>query len=296
MYLLKLALRPWRLAPFSQLFAAAAVGLLLLMAGFLQWMQRGLRPVLTRLQGDQVITAYLDASIEAKDEARVVDSIRTSLGAAPLGAGGAVSDVTIEFVDTKKFIDDLRGPYPELSHDLEELGPDATSVVPRYATISGVLPATAVEKVRSVTGVESAETSRDRYKHVVGAFRALRWVARLLAGGLLLALLTGLVHLARMNSYLHEDAIRLLKLWGAGDWTLRAPAILSATGVGLLGGVLACAGWASGGAWLARHVRTLSPILEAMPVASASTATTLLLAGVAVGIMAGMLSRAPGGR
>jgi cell division protein FtsX len=83
MYLLKLAVRPWRLAPFSQVFSALAVAFLLVLVGFLFWMQEGLRPVLTRLQGEQVITAYLRAEVPEKEESKIVDQIRVAVGAAP---------------------------------------------------------------------------------------------------------------------------------------------------------------------------------------------------------------------
>jgi hypothetical protein len=46
MHLLRLALRPWRVAPGSQLISAGAVGLLLCLCGFLYWLQDGLGPVL----------------------------------------------------------------------------------------------------------------------------------------------------------------------------------------------------------------------------------------------------------
>src|SRR6185503_10890780 len=97
------------------------------------------------------------------------------------------------------------------------------SIIPRYVSISGMLEDSTLERVKSVSGVESAETSKDRYRHVVSAFTALKWVLNFLVAGIGLALLTGLIHLARTNAYLHRDSISLLRLWGASEWTLRAP-------------------------------------------------------------------------
>ena len=79
MLLLKLALRPWRLAPYSQFFSAFAVAFLLLLAGLLFWMQQGLKPVLVRLQQEQVITAYLGPSIDPKSDNQVIDQIQLAL-------------------------------------------------------------------------------------------------------------------------------------------------------------------------------------------------------------------------
>src|SRR3954463_15052343 len=80
MYLLKLALRAWRIAPLSQLFSAIAVGFLLLLIGFLFWIQQGLKPILVRLEGEQVITAYLNSSVENKDENKTLEEVRQALG------------------------------------------------------------------------------------------------------------------------------------------------------------------------------------------------------------------------
>jgi cell division protein FtsX len=264
----------------SQLFSACAVGFLLLLVGFLNWMQSGLKPVLARLQGEQVVTAYLDPSVEPKDEAKITDQVRLSLGAHAQGTD-------VRFVNAQQFLGNLKGPYPELARELEDLGADASAIVPRYVSISGMLPESVLQKVRGVPGIESAESSKDRYQHVVGAFSALRWVARLLVLGLGLALLTGLIHLSRMNAYLHREALTILRLWGAGGGLLRVPSMISGLIVGAVGGVIAFAGWITAGAWMARQVRTLSPMLRDMPGATAGMAALLLLGGILVGLFAG---------
>jgi cell division protein FtsX len=276
MYLLKLALRPWRIALLSQVFSALAVGFLILLAGFLFWMERSLRPVVNRLQSEQVITAYLDSTVEAKDEEKIFDSIKVALGSQAARAN------ELKLVPAQQFIQELREHYADLSNELVNIGEDMNSMIPRYVGT--------VDQVRAVPGVEAAETSVDRYKHIVGAFSALRWVAKLLAAGLCLALFTGLIHLSRMNAYLHKDALSLLRFWGAGGWILRVPAVLSSFGVGFLGGVLAFGGWVTGGLWLAKHLHTLSPILKDMPLPSVQMGLMLLVAGSVIGLLAGTLA------
>jgi cell division protein FtsX len=290
-YLLKLALRPWRIAPWSQVFSAMAVGFLLLLAGFLTWMERGLKPVVARLQGEQVITAYLDPSLEPKDEQRVTDEIRTSLAASRRAA-----DVEITLVGARDFVNRLQAHYPELSRELGGLPPsESAAVVPRYVSVTGLLSQASLEGVRKIPGVESAESSSDRHQHIVGAFRALRWVSRLLVVGLCLALLTGLIHLSRMNSYLHRDALALLRLWGAGGATLRTPSLLSGFWVGLAGGAIALFGWIGGGSWLALQLRALSPMLREMPEPGWLVGAALLCAGAMIGVVAGALGSPRGG-
>jgi cell division protein FtsX len=287
MYLLRLAIRPWKLAPMSQIFAGTAVGFLLLIAGFLFWMERGLNPVLARLQGEQVITAFIDSSIDSREESKVVDSIRVAVGAHAEQMGEARAEVKL--VGTQQFLEEIKGHYPELSRELADLGDETNTVVPRYVQVSGMLGPSLLNEVKTISGVESAESSKDRYKHIIGAFLALRWVSKFLILGIALALLTGLVQLSRMNSFLHQEAFALLRLWGAGPWTLRMPGILSGVAVGLLGGTIALSGWIFSSAWLARQLRVLSPFLRELPMPTLTLGLVLLLAGAAIGVLAGAL-------
>lgn len=281
MYLLKLAFRPWRLAPLSQIFSGIAVGFLLLLIGFLFWMQSGLKSVLVRLHGEQVVTAYLDSSLDPKDEGKLVDTLRLSLG--------AQSSAEIKLVNSNQFMSQLKGQYPDLVRELEDLGQEMIQIVPRYISISGILPETALERIRTTPGIESAESSKDRYHHIIGAFTTLRWVSRILMGGICLALLTGLIHLSRMNAYLHRDALTLLRFWGAGSGTLAAPGMISGIFVGLLGGIIASMSWITLGVWLTKHVRSLSVLLKGMPSYSTHLSISLLGFGAALGLIAGVL-------
>ncbi|MDR3607376.1 MAG: hypothetical protein P4M08_08350 [Oligoflexia bacterium] len=278
--LMKLSLRPWRLAFLSQLCSAMAVGFLLILAGFLFWVQQGLRPVLSRLQREQVVTAYLSPTVEVANEQKVVDDIRTSLGA-------HADRVEVRMVGADQFIADIGKQYPELAKDIEDLGGDATPLVPRYVSVAGILEDTALDRIRATSGVEAAESSRDRYRNVLGAFAALRWVARLLVAGLGLALLTGLIHLARTNAYIHREATALMRLLGGGGALLQVPGILSGLSVGMLGGLFAVSGWISAGLWLSHHVKGLSPLLRDMPTPNPAFGAVLFAAGGVIGLVAG---------
>lgn len=285
MLLLKLAFRPWRITPFSQLFSGMAVGFLLLLSGLLFWMQHGLRPVIQRLRQEQVITAYLAPTVEPGSEGRVIDEIRLALGS-------HAERSEIRLVPESEFIAHIKARYPELGKELEDLGPETGSIVPRYVTVSGLLIDQAADQIRAIPGVESADSSKDRYQHVLGAFKALRWVAELLVGGLALALLTGLIHLARNNAYIHRDAIALMRLLGGGGGALQAPGIVSGLLVGVFGGGVAAGGWLTAGEWLTRHVRHLSPILRDMPAATSGFALALFASGALLGLLAGLFGGA----
>jgi cell division protein FtsX len=290
-YLLKLSLRPWRLALLSQIFSSLAVGFLLLMMGFLFWMQQGLKSVLVRMQGEQVVTAYLNRNVSAHEEGTIVDSIHTALQEAP--------HVEVKLVSAKQFVATMKNQYPDLVRELEDLGQDMFQVVPRYVSVVGMLSDSALQEIQKIPGIELAESSKDRFHHIVGAFSTLLWIAKVLMGGVCFALLTGLVHLSRTNAYLHAEALSLFKLWGAGSTTLALPGTLSGLLVGVLGGAIACVGWMTVGAWLARHVRSLSVMLKGMPLLGLHLGLGLLLVGAFIGLLAGLLgsfSSAPSGK
>jgi len=303
-YLLKLALRPWRLAPFSQVFSALAVGCLLTLMGFLFWMDQGLKPVLRHLSSEEVVTAYLDPSSsgassgltggvsvgssgEGKDDSHVTDAIRTIVGAHPTGDPESVE---VKKIGVVQFVGKLKASYPELARELEGLGDEVDSIIPRYVTVSGVFAPGLLDKIRAIPGVESAESSRNRYGHIVSAFSSIRWIARAMAAGLAVALVTGLVLLSRMNNYFHRDTLTLLRLWGASSWSLRLPALLSGGAVGLMGGLIAGLGWMIWGTWLTGQIRILSPILREMPSPDLHLVAVLLVSGILIGVFSGLSS------
>ncbi len=228
MYLLKLAMRPWRRAPLSQVFSSLAVGLLLALIAFMGWFQEGLAPLVERLKQEQVVTAYIDSKRDPANDGQIADEIRTRLSAAQVSA-------EVEVVGVSSFLKKLQASYPDLARELEGLGAEISAIVPRYVSVAGVLTDSGVSQIRSVPGVESAESSKDRYRHIVGAFSAVRWIARALALGLALALITGLVHLAKMNSYLHRDALLVLRQWGASRMTTRIFGLPLRSGSGTFG-------------------------------------------------------------
>lgn len=291
MYLLKLALRPWRRAPVSQVFSGFAVGFLLALVGLLFWLQQGLRPVVARMQGEQVITAYVQTQLSGDESRKLGDAIRVRLGAAPSASASAGNTTEVEWVGVEEFLKKLKRGYPELARELEELGPELDALVPRHFSIAGLLPDEALTQIRALPGVESAESSRDRYRHIVDAFRALRWIARALAIGLCVALLTGLIHLSKMNAFLHRDALAILRSWGAARATLHVPGMFSGLAVGILGGAVAALLWVGFASPVSQGLRAFSPVLRQIPAPDAAWALLLLPLGALMGLMAGALGQ-----
>lgn len=281
MLLLRLALRPWKIAPLSQVFSALAVGFLLIMSAFLYWMQEGLKPVLNRLKHEQVVTAYLQPDLQAEREKEIIEAVQKTLG--------ENSRVELQLISPQKFISQIKGQYPDLGKELEEMGSEMIQVVPRYLSLSGWLPETVLETLKATPGVSSAETSQGRYQQIYGAFSILRWVAKLMVVGLCLALFTGLIHLARMNSYIHREVVGILKFWGGTATTQRLPSLISGLSIGVVGGGLAAIAWVTGGVALIRQIRELSPFLAEMPQAYFQLSLVLFFTGALIGLFSGIM-------
>lgn len=289
MYLLKLAMRPWRRALWSQAFSAFGVAFLLLLLGVLFWMNQGFRSVIWKLKGEQVITLYLQPSVKQGEEAAVVEAIQTALGSAALGSG-----VDLKLVQPQQFIRSIQTPYPELAKELEGLpSTELSQVVPRYISLTGMLGDSIAEKLKDIPGIESIDESKERYRQIVGAFSVVRWLTRVLIAGLSIALVIGLIHLSRSNSYLQSDALELMRQWGAGRFALICPGTLSGMLVGLLGGVMAVVAWYSVGLLLASHIKSLSILLRGMPSFGPIYAVSLLGLGVLLGALAGAIGSLP---
>ena len=281
---LKLALRPWNRSPWSQLMSGSAVGLLLALGGLLFWLERGLVPVIARLDREQVLTVFVQKG-ETSEAARlgsIRDSIRTTLGSAQ-----------IREVSTPEFIRTIRGEYPELAQELGELGPEAETVVPSHLVVTGEMSAEQVQTIRGISGVESVDSSRDRYPQIVSAFEALRVVSRGLSFALLLAILAGVVQVSRMNAHLHADVMPILRLLGAGSFGMRAPSIFGGVFIGLMGGVFAAAAWAFFVPDLIAQLRALSPLLATLPRPSSVSIGVLAALGTLLGVLGGILGGAP---
>ena len=287
MYLLRLALRPFRVAPFSQLFSSLAVGFLLVLACSLFWMQTSLKPLIAKLKAEQVLTVYLSPTAPDQTESQWVDQIRMQLG--------AQSQAEVNYVGSNDFIHLIQNQYPTLARELEDLGQEAQQVIPRYISISGVIHSSVIAGIKKLTGVESMESSKDRYHHIVGAFSVLRWIAKILIAGICFALLVGMIHLARMNAYLHRDVLKLLHFWGANRWTLLLPGVISGSIVGFIGGFFASIFWLSLGKLFIHYIQSLSGFLKYLPTNSIPFFWLLILAGGLLGAVSGLIGKSWGG-
>lgn len=293
MYLLKLAVRPWKLAMWSQSMSSISVAFLLFSITLLFWLEQGLGPVIARLQGDQVLTAYIVPTLPAPQEKELVDAIRVSVGASAERA----KEISVRLTTAKDFLNILNAAHPSLSEQLVELSESEPQVsellIPRFVTVSGLLKSDAATEIKALPGVESVESSEGRTRPIASAFIALRWVARWLALGLFVALLNSLIHLGRSHAAFHGQSLAILRLWGADSIQSQLPCALSGFSIGVLGGVLACVTWFVLQSVLRSRILLLSPAFESLPENGQWFAAFPLMIGAVFGLACGFLGSLP---
>ncbi|HTL11636.1 MAG TPA: hypothetical protein VL588_04070 [Bdellovibrionota bacterium] len=279
MYLLKIALRPWRVAPLSQGLGAATAGFLLLMMGLLIWVDRGLAPAVEHLRNDSVATVYLAPPAQGETADGPLKAVRAVVG----------PEVTARFVDRAQFVGELKGTYPQLADQLLELGSEMNTVVPRYITVSGALGDDTVARLRSLPGVLQVDRSEGRSGRVFSAIHAMRWLARVLALAIGAAVIAALSQMARMNWGILGESTSLLRLWGGGELASRLPGVVAGLVAGGTAGALTLALWFPAGGWIGARIRALSPLLASLPAPGGALPLTLALAAVLIGGAAALL-------
>lgn len=284
MYLLRLSLRPWRVALYSQLLMALGLSFLLFVTGLIGWMERSIDPILAKVSGEQVLTAYLGPEISQSEAESMKDEIRIQLGA---------QATRIELIDRKGFLERLDSKYPQLRAELENLGGELETVVPRYISMTGFFEKDAATRLSTLTGIESVDSSAEKARSIIGAFVSVQWLIRFLGLGMLIVLLVLFLQSARSNAQSYGDSLAVLRSWGAGEWLLRVPGALSGMILGGLAGVFAAGAWLFLPGYLVGELRLLAPSFDGIADPPLWIAPALLAAGLLGGAAFGVLTRAP---
>lgn len=282
MFALKLALRPWRLQPLSQILSFATLGVLLLLAGFFASLASAIPEVRKNLEGDQIASVFLDPASEPANLDSVRDQIRISLGS---------SAVEVKYVDADAFLADLQETQPDLAKEVAALGNEKDWVTPRHFSLRGTIGEKVVDRLRKIPGVESVAFSARRFQPIVENLNAFAWLARVLFSAVALAMVAVLILLGRLNAGIFAEAEGIVAQMGGSPWQARFPArlnpILLASAAGLLAGVA----FLRLSPWFTAKMATLSPFFAGLGAArSAVTAPLLLGMGLAVGALAFLLS------
>lgn len=279
MHTLRLAMRPWRQSPLQQAFMILGVGGALFFAGILNRIHADIAPVMERIQSDLLWTLYVKPDVAARDEAALVDTVRTTVGS---------SARRVELVTKEQFLERLAPKYPELAEEIAHLGTDLDTIVPRVITVEGRIGESALAQIRGLPTIEKVENSRDRFAQALQAFRSMSWLTRGLALGLV-----GLVFLllwqgARVHAYVLKDAVGVLRQWGASAFGAALPEIFSSVMLGAAGGLVAAIGWMSLSGFVLGLLKTLAPALAMGQGGGADFETAALLLAVGAGL--GLLS------
>jgi cell division protein FtsX len=281
-FTLKLALRPWRLQPLSQILSFATIGVLLLLAGFFASLATALPELRKNLEGDQVASVFLDPSSEPANLDSVRDQIKVSLGS---------SAVKIDYVDADAFLSAIQQNQPDLAKEVAALGNEKDWVTPRHFSLRGTIGEKAVARMRAIPGVESVAFSARRFQPIVENLSAIAWLSRVLFSAITLAIIAVLVLLGRLNSSIFSEAEGIVSQMGGSPWQARFPArlnpILLSTAAGLGAGVC----FLRLSPWFAAKMATLSPFFSGLGTQAPLISAPMLVAlGLAIGFVAFFLS------
>jgi cell division protein FtsX len=278
--ILKLAWRPWKLLPWTQISGVLTAGFLLTLLYLSTWAQLELAPIITKLENEKIVTVYAQSELPVHEEETWVDTIRLSVGSS------VAHSFETEFIGITEFLQQLEAVDPTLTEQLLSLGSELKDVVPRYVTLSGAFLASDVEKIKKLPSVQSVVHS-----HVAGqrggeALQSLRVGLQGTIAGLAAVFVVLMVWLVRMNSHLQMEVIRLLRLWGGSGVLMRLPGFISTLMIGLLGGLIA--------AGLGYGFRThfpewgglISPLFEGVKAPTIESGITLVFIAVFLSFLA----------
>jgi len=280
MFPIKMALRPWKLAPLSQWLSAMTLGILLFVFCFLSWFSSALNPVLARLSSDQVVTAYLDTS-EGTSGEKISDQIKLQLGS---------SASRVDHVNSAEFLTELSKIYPDLAREVSSLGQDMKMIAPEYVTIRGQISRNQLENLKRLKGVDSVDSSVERFKPIFESLQTTQWITRIFLAAVLFGLFTVLFLMSRLNASIHQNGRKLIYQLGGSRLQAKFPQVFHQTLLGVIGGILASSAWLlSQSAWI-HKIQTFSPYFRDLAPAQASSTIVVLAVGAIMGFLSGWMN------
>jgi cell division protein FtsX len=246
---IKLALRPWKSLPIVQWMGVFSLAILIIGMNAVYWLDGSVDQILKKLSAEKVVTVYLEPSATIE----LVDTIKTQIGS---------SSVDTRLVDQKGFLEELEKSHPQLAKEVQALGADADWVAPRFMTLRGDMTNEAVEKIKALSGVEAVDLSEQRLKPVTQSLRTIQSVSRGFLVGLVIAFLTTLFLIARLNRHVQSDSIRLIRQFGGTAMQAKMPQILHQTFLGTLSGIFASCIWLYAQPIMVYHLGSLSPYFK----------------------------------
>lgn len=223
MVLIRLGLRPWRETFFGQVAGSMVLGLILFCASMLMWFEGSARQSVARMRGESLVLAYLNTETSAEEDKRTFEALKKSLGK---------EAQSIEYMDTQRTLEAISKSNPEIAREIEGMGADAQSVIPKHIRIKGDLtPAEWQAHLDRITvsqsGITRVEFSKNRNLHILGAFESLAWILRALTAGMAIVFVIVALQVSRSQKNQISESIELLRLWGASRWATTMPYLAS---------------------------------------------------------------------
>lgn len=267
---IKLALRPWKKLPIVQWLGIFSLSLLMIGLNSVFWLSGNITTLLTKLNAEKVVTVYLESNTSSE----LVDSIKTQVGS---------SAVEAKLVDQKEFLQELEKLHPNLVKEVQALGSDADWVTPKFLTLRGDISSDAVEKIKSIIGVESVDLSEQRLLPVVQSLKTIQSVSRGFFVGFILAFFTTFFLIARLNRHVQNDSIKIIRQFGGTEFQIKLPQLLHQSLLGLIAGIISAGIWLYTQPFLSYHLGTLSPYLKDLKLQNPNIVFSEILGSILIG-------------
>ena len=278
MYLLKLAIRPFRRSTVSMLLYAFTFGGIAFLLSALAWMEIQVLPHVLHKVNEERAIVFLSNAVSDADLDALAHRVEEIVG------------LQVRVVDRKSALSVLSDAYPDMAQEMKDLGTLEASLIPRYFLIQGALNESDLKSLGGIEGLERVQTLGVRKHEWVTALSRSLWLLDFVKIALGTLLFTLLVLLIRLFQVSFQDYRSIAILMGGGGIASVAPNLIS----GALWGV-AASGVAAVGAWLMEGSLVLwkqwLPEAQIEPFLKSWFGLALLLGCFAVGTGAGWLSR-----
>jgi cell division transport system permease protein len=259
--------------------AVSAVAVTLFILGAAMILSMNIQNMVTNIEGQLQVNAYVSASIPAKD----LPSLRRQLEALP--------DVArVQFVSKQAALVQMRKMLQNNANLLDGLGnplPNEFIVQAKHARLTAYV-ASEVEAVPGIAKVDYGASFIGKFLSVTTAVRdtAIAFIIVLIVMGVFL-----ISNTIKITIFTRRREIEIMKLVGATDGFIRGPFLIEGTLMGLIGAALPAFVLYEVYRWLAATV-TLFPPFSLLPLADVfgRMALVLVLCGLFMGAWGSFVS------
>jgi len=280
MYLIRLAFRPWRMAPGTQILTTLTLGGVLFFSSFFLWAYFTISPVAEKVKKEQVVTAYFEQNMNTSQEGDIVRSIQSVVG----------SGVELSVTSPQQFLKEIEVLYPNLRKELLTLGNEVNSVLPKFVSVSGDIPQSVISSIESIPLVSHVETSVDRYKPIIKLFSLIKVASGWVSITLLFVFLASLFLLLVINRSYYSKAIEVFQQMGGDGLINSLPGIFSGASTGFLAGLISGVLWIFTFPFISKTIISVSPLLSDIALPLYSVAFYQIVIATLLGSVVGLFS------